>query len=102
MTQPGSDTNAYDVGASQTVQDDFATAAANLEAAINRHDADVKNAMAEYVAQEVSDAYHAMETTWKNAGGEVKDIITLLKGSLCKNDDVACQTMKQAMACIPS
>ena len=31
-----SDTNAYDVGASQQVQDDFDTAAGNLEAALGR------------------------------------------------------------------
>ena len=42
MPDAGTDTNAYDVGASQTVQDDFATAAGNLEAAITRHDADVR------------------------------------------------------------
>lgn len=96
------DTNAYDVGASQTVQDDFATAAGNLEAAITRHDADVKNAMQEYEAEEVSDAYSAMEKQWTDAGTEVKGIITLLRESLGKNDDVAVSTMHKAMSYIPN
>lgn len=101
MPQGNSDTNAYDVGASQTVQEDFATAAANLEAAISRHDGDVKNAMSEYEAQEVSDAYAAMEKQWTDAGTEVKAIITLLRDSLSKNDDVAVSTMHKAMSYIP-
>lgn len=97
----GPDTNAYDVGASQQVQDDFAGAAANLEAAITRHDGDVKNAMSEYQAEDVSDAYAAMEKQWTDAGTEVKAIITLLRESLCKNDDVAVGTMRKAMSYIP-
>lgn len=100
MTKPGSDTNAYDVGASQTVQDDFAIAASNLEAAITRHDTDVKNAMTEYQAQDVSDGYTAMEKQWTDAGTEVKAIIGLLRESLSKNDDVAVSTMHKAMSFI--
>jgi len=102
MPDAGTDTNAYDVGASQTVQDDFATAAGNLEAAITRHDADVRSAMAEYQAEEVSDAYAGMEKQWTDAGTEVKAIISLLRDSLSKNDDVAVGTMHKAMSYIPN
>lgn len=100
--KPDSDTNAYDVGASQTVQDDFATAAANLEAAITRHDGDVKNAMAEYHAEDVSEGYCAMEKQWTDGGTEVKAIICLLQDSLAKNDDVAVGTMHKAKSYIPN
>ncbi|MBK8447642.1 MAG: hypothetical protein IPL41_13440 [Micropruina sp.] len=95
------DTNAYDVGASQQVQDDFDTAAANLEAAIMAHDGDVNNAMAEYQAEDVSEGYQAMEKQWKDAGDEVKQIIRTLRESLSKNDDIAIQTMAKAKSFLP-
>lgn len=98
MPQGDPDTNAFDVGASQSVQQDFDLAAGNLEAAITRHDADVRNTMIEYEAEEVSDGYRAMEKTWFDAGTEVKAIITLLRESLSKNDDVAVSTMRKAMS----
>lgn len=98
----GPDTNAYDVGVSQQVQDDFNTAAANLEAAITRHDADVAAAMTEYEAEEVSDAHRQMEKQWKDAGTDVKDVIQLLRSSLSQNDEVAVRTMRGAMKAIPS
>ena len=95
------DTNAYDVGASQQVQDDFDTAAGNLEAAIRAHDGVVNSAMAEYQAEDVSEGYQAMEKQWKDAGDEVKQIIKTLRESLSKNDDIAIQTMAKAKSYLP-
>lgn len=98
----GPDTNAYDVGVSQMVQDDFYTAAANLEAAITRHDADVAAAMSEYEADEVSDAHRQMEKQWTDGGNDVKEVIQLLRTSLSQNDEVAVRTIRGAMKAIPT
>ncbi|MFT3861917.1 hypothetical protein [Micropruina sp.] len=95
------DTNAYDVSASQQVQDDFDTAAGNLEAALNAHDGDVKAAMAEYQADGVSDQHEAMEKQWIAAGDDVKLIIKTLRGSLAKNDDIAIATINRAKSFLP-
>lgn len=95
------DTNAYDVGASQMVQDDFDTAASNLEAALSAHGTDVNNAMQEYRADGVSDGHEAMEKQWLSAGDEVKTIIKTLRASLAKNDDIAVQTLQRAKSYLP-
>lgn len=96
-----SDRNAHDVGASQQVQDDFDTAAANLEAALNRRQHDVDTAMSDYQADGVSDEYAAMEKQWRDAGGEVKAIIKLLRESLAQNDDIAVATVTRAKSYLP-
>ncbi len=95
------DTNAYDVGASQQVQDDFDTAAGNLEAALGRRQQDVDTAMADYQADGVSDEYAAMEKQWRDAGDEVKAIIKLLRESLAQNDDIAVATLTRAKSYLP-
>jgi hypothetical protein len=95
------DRNAHDVGASQQVQDDFDTAAANLEAALNRRQHDVDTAMSDYQADGVSDEYAAMEKQWRDAGGEVKAIIKLLRESLAQNDDIAVATVTRAKSYLP-
>jgi hypothetical protein len=41
-------------------------------------------------------------TQWTDAGTEVKAIISLLRDSLSKNDDVAVGTMHKAMSYIPN
>jgi uncharacterized phage infection (PIP) family protein YhgE len=95
-----SERNAHDVGASQTVQDDFDKAANDLEAALTRRGTDVQNAMADYQADGVSEEYEAMEKQWNNAGGEVKTIISLLRESLAQNDDIAVATLNKAKSYI--
>ncbi|WP_298132452.1 pore-forming ESAT-6 family protein [Micropruina sp.] len=96
-----SDRNAHDVGASQQVQDDFDTAAGNLEAALGRRQQDVDTAMADYQADGVSDEYAAMEKQWRDAGDEVKAIIKLLRESLAQNDDIAVATLTRAKSYLP-
>ena len=96
-----SDRNAHDVGASQQVQDDFDTAAANLEAALGRRQQDVNTAMADYMAEGVSEECGAMEQKWRDAGDEVKAIIRLLRESLAQNDDIAIATLGRAKSYLP-
>ena len=96
------DTNAYDVGASQQVQDDFDTAAGNLEAALGRRQQDVDTAMADYQADGVSEEYAQLEQQWNSAGQQVRDVIAAIRNSLVENDDVARRALSAARASIPS
>lgn len=96
----GSDRNAHNVCVSQQVQDDFNLAARNLEAGLSRRQQDVNNAMADYHAEGVSDEYAAMEKKWREAGAEVKAIITLLRESLAQNDDIAIGALNRAKSFI--
>ena len=69
------DRNDYSVGASQAAQANFEAVASQLEAALDRRDADVKQAMAEYQADGVSDQYAQLEQQWNTAGRQVREVI---------------------------
>jgi hypothetical protein len=95
------DRNDYDVSASQTAQENFNTIAAQLEAALSRRETDVRNAMAAYQADGVSDQYAAVEAQWNTAGTEIRGIITALKTSLEQNDEIAIAALNRAASLIP-
>lgn len=93
--------NDYNIGSSESAQENFERAASALESALERRDQDVKAAMAEYQADGVSDEYAGMEKQWNNAGGEVKVIIATIRNSLAENDDIARVALKRALSAIP-
>jgi hypothetical protein len=95
------DRNDYNVSSSQAAQANFEAVASQLEAALDRRDADVKQAMAEYRADGVSDEYAALEQQWNAAGQQVRSIISTIRGSLAENDDIALRALAQARAAIP-
>ncbi len=95
------DRNDYNVGSSQSAQSNFETVAGQLESALERRDTDVKNAMAEYRADGVSDEYAALEQQWNQAGDAVRTIINTIRASLAENDDVALRALAAAKAAIP-
>ena len=95
------DRNDYNVGASQAVQSDFQTIAGQLEAALNRRDADVKAALADYQADGVSDEYAALEAQWNTAGAQIRDVIQTLRTALETNDDIATSALSKARAALP-
>ena len=101
MVENNVDRNDYSVGASQAAQSNFESVAARLEAALDRRDADVKQALAEYQADGVSDEYAALEQQWNAAGAQVRSIISTIRGSLEQNDDIAIRALQQARASIP-
>jgi hypothetical protein len=96
------DRRSYDTGASGEAQANLATVVARLEALLNRRDADVKAAMADFQADGVSDAYHGKEVRWHRAGGEVRQIIALVKTTLERNDGTAHETLARAKAAVDS
>lgn len=90
----------YDLGASQSAQDNFNQVATLLEALISQRDGDVKAAMADYQADGVSEDYHVKEVRWNRVATEVRQIITTLRTSLANNDETAASTIAKAKAAV--
>lgn len=94
------DRRSFDIAASGSAQENFATAANRLETLIDQRDADVRTAMADYEAEGVSDQYAAKELRWRTVATEVRTIISTLRGSLGQNDESARQAMQRAQAAV--
>jgi hypothetical protein len=94
------DRRSFDLPASASAQDAFQASASHLEALIDQRDADVAAAMADYRADGVSDEYAAKELRWHTVAGEVRTIITTLRGSLGSNDQSATTAMQRARAAV--
>jgi hypothetical protein len=94
------DRRSFDTAASAQAQSNINTVANQLEALISQRDAQVKQAMADFAADGVSDEYHAKEVRWNNAASEVRSIITLVRTALARNDDTAASALSQAKAAV--
>lgn len=90
----------YDTGTSQQVQGDLGSIASRLEALINDRDKAVQQALADFQADGVSDEYATVERRWNTAAAEVKSIITLVRGTLNKNDDTATTALSRAKSAV--
>lgn len=90
----------YDIDASVAAQDNFTRVAGQLEALIAQRDADVQAAMADYLADGVSEDYAAKEKRWKDAAAEVRTIITALRTALERNDETAHDALRKARAAV--
>ena len=95
------DRNDYSVAASQAAQGNFEVVASELEAALDRRDADVKQAMSDYQADGVSAEYAHLEHQWNAAGRQVREVIGAIRQSLAENDDVAARALSTARSAIP-
>jgi hypothetical protein len=96
------DRRSFDTGTSQQVQGDLAGIVARLESAIAGRQADVNAAMADFTADGVSEDYRAVETRWNNAANEVRQIITLVKTTMARNDETAGSTLSRARSAVQS
>jgi hypothetical protein len=94
------DRRSYDVAVSQEAQGNLQTVIAQLEALIGQRDADVKQAMADFQADGVSDQYHDKERRWNAAAGEVRSIIALVRGTLEQNDATAQSALARARSAV--
>lgn len=56
--------------------------------------------MSDFTADGVADEYHGKEQRWNRASQEVKNIITLVKSTLEKNDGTAQSTIARAKAAV--
>jgi len=90
------DRRSWDDGASDAAVANFNAVASQLEALIGQRDQDVSKAMADYAADGVSDEYRAKEQRWHNAADQVRQIITVLRGSLEESKQIALSTAQRA------
>ena len=95
------DRNDYSVGASQAVQGNFEVVASELEAALDRRDSDVKQAMGRYQADGVSEEYAHLERRWNMGGHQLREVIGAIRQSLGDNDDIAVRALSAAAAAVP-
>ena len=91
-----SDRRGYDTGASAQAQGHLATVIGHLEHLISLRDSQVKAAMANFQADGVSDQYHGVEQRWNTAAAEVRQIITLVRTTLQRNDEAAATALSKA------
>lgn len=90
----------YSIDASQGVQANFESVASRLESLISQRDTDVRDAMAQYQADGVSEEYRAKETRWNKAASEVRSIISTLRTSLQTTDESAATALSKASAAV--
>jgi hypothetical protein len=94
------DRNSYDTAHSGEAQGNLHNVIGQLEAVLSAREAQVKAAMANFLADGVSDEYHGKELQWNSAANEVRSIITLLKSVLGENDSTAQSTLAKAKASV--
>ncbi|AKG44127.1 pore-forming ESAT-6 family protein [Streptomyces sp. JH002] len=90
----------YDVNASGEAQTNIHGVIQQLEQVISARDGHVKNAMADFQADGVSEQYHGAEQRWNTAAEEVRTIIGLLKSTLENNDGTAQNTLRRAQGAV--
>lgn len=90
----------YSIDASQGAQANFESVASRLESLISQRDTDVRDAMAQYQADGVSEEYRAKETRWNKAASEVRSIISTLRTSLQTTDESAATALSKASAAV--
>jgi hypothetical protein len=96
------DRRSFDTGTSQAVQSDLAGVVSRLEANISQRTADVNAAMADFLADGVSDEYRVVEQRWNTAATEVQQIITLVRTTMTRNDESATTALTQARTAVQS
>jgi hypothetical protein len=94
------DRRSFDTAASAQAQANIAATAAQLEALISTRDAQVRQAMADFTADGVSQEYHGKEVQWHQAASQVRQIIALVKTSLQRDDDSAATALAQAKSAV--
>ncbi|MFI9200342.1 pore-forming ESAT-6 family protein [Streptomyces sp. NPDC053048] len=99
-TGAGADRRSYDGSASSEVQGSLAGIIGRIETLLTERDAAVKAAMADFKADGVSDEYHGKEVRWNKAATEVRQIITLLRSTMEKNDGTAQSTLAKAKSAV--
>jgi len=94
------DRRSFDLGTSGQAQSELAGVVARLETVIGQRSADVATAMSDFQADGVSEDYRHVEDRWNRASQQVRDIITLVKTTLLKNDETATTTLSRARTAV--
>ncbi|MGL5860356.1 MAG: pore-forming ESAT-6 family protein [Phycicoccus sp.] len=95
-----SDRISFDTGVSGAVQSDIGSVIGRLEAVMGARDAQVNAALADFTADGVSEEYRHVEARWRQASGEVRSIIDLVRSTLARNDETATAAQSRARTAV--
>lgn len=90
----------FDTGVSSQVQADVESIACRLESLISQRYQQVSAALSDFQMDGADADYQQVETRWKNASGEVKNIINLVRETLQSNDETASSTQSRTRSAI--
>jgi uncharacterized protein YukE len=90
----------FDTDVSSQVQNDIMGIVGRLESLMGERDRQVASALSDFQMDGASDEYQHVETRWKNASNEVRQIINLVKTTLGENDQTATNTQGRTRSAI--
>lgn len=97
---PDTDRLSYDSAASAEAQGNLTGVVTRLETVIDQRDIAVRQAMADFAADGVSDEYHVAERRWDRSAREVRSMLALLRRTLADNDVTARRTQSRARTAV--
>ena len=90
----------FDTGVSSQVQSDVESIASRLESLISQRDQQVSAALSDFQMDGADAEYQQVETRWRNASNEVKNIIQLIRTTMSENDQTATSTQSRTRSAI--
>lgn len=90
----------FDTGVSSQVQSDVESIASRLESLISERDQQVSAALSDFQMDGADAEYQQVESRWRNASNEVKNIITLIRQTMSENDQTATSTQSRTRSAI--
>lgn len=90
----------YDTGVSSQVESEISQITSRLESLINERDQQVMNALSDFQMDGADAEYQQVETRWKNASNEVRNIIALVRQTLEENSQTALSTQNKTRSAI--
>lgn len=90
----------FDTGVSSQVQSDVESIASRLESVISERDQQVSAALSDFQMDGADAEYQQVETRWRNASNEVKNIIQLIRTTMSENDQTATSTQSRTRSAI--
>lgn len=94
------DRKSYDTGAANATEDNVEGIVNRLEALINERDRQAQQALADFRMTAADDEYRKVETRWKNASTETREIIRLVRSTIGKNTQTAGQIVQKTRGAI--
>lgn len=90
----------FDTGVSSQVQSDVESIASRLESVISERDQQVSAALSDFQMDGADAEYQQVESRWRNASNEVKNIIQLIRTTMAENDQTATSTQSRTRSAI--
>lgn len=94
------DRKSYDTGAANVTEDNIESLVNRLETLINERDRQAQQALADFKMTAADDEYRKVESRWKNASSETREIIRLVRTTIGHNTQTATQTVSKTRSAI--